>query len=38
MRINLKEVSINTRNWVDSAEDKDSWKVLVNVAFNLRVP
>jgi hypothetical protein len=34
----LKEVSINTRNWVDSAQDKDYWRALVNAALNLRVP
>jgi hypothetical protein len=37
-RMNLKEISINTRNWVDSAHDRDYWRVLVNTAFNLRAP
>ena len=36
IRINLKEIVINTRNWVDSAQDR--WRVLVNAALNLRVP
>ena len=26
----LKEIGIRTRNWVDSAQDRDYWKVLVN--------
>ena len=26
------------RNWVDSAQDRDYWKVLVKAALNLRVP
>ena len=30
--------SINTRNWVDSAQDKEYWRSLVNIALNLRVP
>ena len=34
----LKEISINTRNWVDSAQDRDYWRALVNAASNLRVP
>jgi hypothetical protein len=34
--MDLKEIGINTRNWVDSAEDY--WRALVNAALNLRVP
>jgi hypothetical protein len=26
----LKDVGINTRNWVDSAHDRDYWRALVN--------
>ena len=37
IRMDLKEISINTRNWVDSAQDKDYWRVLLNVTLNLRV-
>ena len=36
--MDLKEIGINTRNWVDQAQDSDCWIVLVNAAFNLRVP
>ena len=25
-------------NWVDSAQDRDYWRTLVNVALNLQVP
>ena len=25
------------RNWIDSAEDSDYWRALVNAALNLRV-
>ena len=38
IRMNLKEISINTRNWVDLAQDRDYWRTLVNAALNLRVP
>jgi hypothetical protein len=34
----LKERGINTRNWVDSAQDRDYWRDLVNAALNLQVP
>jgi hypothetical protein len=36
--MDLKEIGINTRNWVDSGQDMDYWRGLVNVALNLRVP
>jgi len=38
IRMDLKEISINTRNWIDSAQDRNYWRPLVNVALNLRVP
>ena len=38
IRMDLKEIGINTRNWVDSVHDRDYWRVLVIAAFNLRVP
>jgi hypothetical protein len=38
IRMDLKEIGINTRNWVDSAQDMDYWRALVNAALNLRVP
>ena len=38
IRMDLKEIDINTRDWVDSAQEKDYWRALVNVALNLRVP
>jgi len=36
--MDLKEIGINTRNWIDSAQDMDYWRALVNAALNLRVP
>jgi hypothetical protein len=38
IRMDLKEIGINTRNWVDWAQDRDYWRTLVNAALNLRVP
>ena len=35
--MDLKKMGINTRNWVDLAEDRDYLRALVNVALNLRV-
>ena len=36
IRMDLKEICINTRNWVDSAHDRAYWRALVNAALNLR--
>ena len=38
IRMDLEEISINTRNWVDSAQDRDYWRVIVSAALNIRVP
>ena len=36
--MDLKEIGMNTRNWVDSSQDRDYWRALVDAAMNLRVP
>ena len=28
--MDVKEMDINTRNWVNSAHDRDYWRALVN--------
>jgi hypothetical protein len=37
IKMYLKEIAINTRNWIDSAQDRDYWRALVKAALNLRV-
>ena len=38
IRMNLEEIGINVGIWVDSAQDRDYWRALVNAALNLWVP
>jgi hypothetical protein len=38
IRMDLKEIGIDTRNWIDSARDIYYWRALVNTALNLWVP
>ena len=38
IRMDLKEMGNDTRNWVDSDQDRHYWRALVNVVFNLRFP
>jgi hypothetical protein len=35
IRMDLKIIGINTRNWVDSIEDRDYGRTLVNAVLNL---
>ena len=37
IRMNLEEIGINTRNSIDSVQDRDYWRALVNAALNLQV-
>jgi len=36
--MDLQKIGINAGNWVDSAQDRDYYRALVNAALNLRVP
>ena len=38
IRMDLKEISISTRNWVDWTQDRDYSRVLVDAALIVRVP
>ena len=37
IRMDLKEIGINTRNWVDLAQDRNNWRAFLNTELNLRV-
>jgi hypothetical protein len=36
--MDLEEIGINTRNWIDLAQVRDYWRALVNAALNFQVP
>ena len=36
--MDLEDIGINARNWVDSAQDRNYWRVLVNATLNLQIP
>ena len=38
IKMDLEEIGITAGNWVDSVQDRDYWRALVNAALNLRVP
>ena len=37
IRIDLEEIGINAGNWVDSAQDRNYWRALVNATLNLQL-
>ena len=38
IRMDLERIGINAGNWVDSAQDRNYWRALVNAALIFRVP
>jgi hypothetical protein len=38
IRMDLKEIDVNTKNWVDSTQDRGYWRAFVNATLNLRLP
>jgi hypothetical protein len=32
------EIGLDGMDWIDLAEDRDQWRVLVNTVMNLQVP
>jgi hypothetical protein len=38
IRMDLEEIGISAGDWVDSAQDINYWRALVNARLNLRVP
>jgi uncharacterized membrane protein YqiK len=38
IKMNLQEVECGDIDWIDLAQDRDSWREIVNVVMKLRVP
>ena len=38
IRMDLEEIGINVGNWVDSTQDRNYRRAIMNAALNLRVP
>ena len=38
IRMDLKEIGINTRSWLVQLSDRDYWRALTNVALKLCIP
>ncbi|KAJ4433026.1 hypothetical protein ANN_15283 [Periplaneta americana] len=38
IKMDLREMGYNDRDWVNLAQDRDQWRAYVRAAMNLRVP
>jgi hypothetical protein len=38
IKMDLREIGWDGRDWIELAEDRDHWRALVNTVINLRVP
>jgi hypothetical protein len=37
IKMDLKEIGWDGRDWIDLAQERDHWRALVNTVMNLRV-
>jgi hypothetical protein len=38
IKMDLRKIGWDGRDWIDLAQDRDRWRALVNAVMNLRVP
>jgi hypothetical protein len=38
IKMDLREIGWDGKDWIELAQDKDQWRALVNTVMNLRVP
>jgi hypothetical protein len=38
IKMDLREIGWDGKNWIDLARDRDQWRAVVNTVMNLRVP
>jgi hypothetical protein len=38
IKMDLREIGLDTMDWTDLAQERDQWRALVNTVMKLRVP